>query len=65
MCFRPNDVSMNEAPTICPECGMENAPGEPKCIFCGAEMVTMEAPSAPAAPGAPHTPSAPSAPKPN
>ena len=38
MCFRPSDTSVVELPLICPECGQENAPGEKKCMFCGAEL---------------------------
>lgn len=68
MCFRPAEISANDKPCICPACGNENAPGEPKCIFCGADLSTddVPAPGAPAAspaPGAPTSPSVPGAPK--
>lgn len=65
MCFRPNEVSVIEKPAICPTCGMENAPGEVQCLFCGASIPQEELASspAPAAPKAPHAPAAPAAPK--
>lgn len=70
MCFRPSDTSVVELPLICPECGQENAPGEKKCMFCGAELpdepvaAAPASPAAPKAPGAPVIPGAPAAPKP-
>ena len=67
MCFRPNDVSANDQPLLCPACSRENAPGEARCVFCGADLAPAPATpappaQAPVAPGAPKPPAAPSGP---
>lgn len=75
MCFRPGDASVVNKPVVCPQCGEDNPPGEPNCIFCGTSLLDdptnagmldvppVAPPQAPAAPAAPQAPAAPAAPK--